>query len=133
MSAVRPSFPRNVALQLSLDAAVAVVGTRSAVAQVLQRVLDNAREACADGGSINVRTTTDDTSARIVVHDDGPGIPPELLGRVLEPFFTTKRSGGGRGLGLSVCMGIVRQIGGELTVESPPGQGTTVTVRLSRA
>ena len=133
VSALRPSFPRNVAITTSLSAAVKVVGTRAAIAQVLQRILDNAREACADGGTISVRTTADEGTARIVVHDSGPGIPPDILGRVLEPFFTTKKVGAGRGLGLSVCMGLVRQLGGDLTVESAPGHGTTVTVRLPRA
>ncbi len=133
VDALRPSFPRSVALELALHAAVPVVGTRAALAQVLHRLLDNAREACADAGTISVRTLHHDRHASIVLHDTGAGIAPEILPRVLEPFFTTKKLGAGRGLGLSVCVGIVRQLGGDLTIESAPGQGTTVTVRLARA
>ncbi len=60
------------------------------------------------------------------VRDNGPGIAPELHSRIFEPFFTTKPEGHGAGLGLGVVLGIVEQHGGWVTVESPPGQGTTV-------
>lgn len=64
----------------------------------------------------------------IVVSDDGPGIPPEALGRIFRPFFTTKR--GGTGLGLSLCQRIVSQHGGTLTVESELNKGSRFLIRL---
>ena len=67
------------------------------------------------------------------VADTGAGIPAELVGRVFEPFFTTKEIGKGTGLGLSQVYGFARQAGGTATVESEPGQGTTVTLYLPRA
>lgn len=132
-AALRKSFPANLQLHLALAAPVAVVGSRGVLTQVLHRLVDNAREACAKGGNVTVRTRLEGAHAVLTIEDDGPGIPAELLGRVLEPFFTTKRIGAGTGLGLSVCLGIVRQLGGTLSIDSVPGKGTTVTVKLPRA
>ena len=64
------------------------------------------------------------------VSDDGPGIPPEIVPRIFDPFFTTKPPGVGTGLGLSIVYGIVQEHGGEVTVDSLPGRGTTLTVEL---
>ncbi|MEZ4383877.1 MAG: response regulator [Nannocystaceae bacterium] len=68
--------------------------------------------------------------ARLVIRDDGCGMDTQTLGRAFEPFFTTKPAGRGSGLGLSVVHGIVAEHGGELTIDSAPGQGTTVTILL---
>jgi len=62
--------------------------------------------------------------------DQGSGIHPALLDKVFEPFFTTKRNAGGTGLGLSVALGIVRDAGGEIEIDSRQGRGTTVRVIL---
>ena len=70
---------------------------------------------------------------RVGVSDEGVGISPENLGRVFEPFFTTKPVGKGTGLGLSQIFGFARQSGGDVTIESTPGQGTTVAVYLPRS
>jgi polar amino acid transport system substrate-binding protein len=64
------------------------------------------------------------------LRDEGSGISPEHLSRLTDPFFTTKRDMGGTGLGLSVSAGIVKEHGGTLEFESPPGCGTTVTLTL---
>jgi CheY-like chemotaxis protein len=64
------------------------------------------------------------------VSDDGPGIPPEIVPRIFDPFFTTKPAGVGTGLGLSIVYGIVQEHGGEVTVDSLPGRGATLTVEL---
>jgi PAS domain S-box-containing protein len=70
---------------------------------------------------------------RLSVADNGEGIPPELLARVTEPFFTTKPKGKGTGLGLAMAHGFAGQSGGALTIESAPGQGTTVSLWLPQA
>lgn len=91
----------------------------------------NARDAMQGGGSITLTTARMDAQAvEIVVGDTGCGIPPELLDRVWEPFFTTKPSGKGSGLGLSMVYGFVQQSGGELRLDSAPGRGTRVHIAL---
>ena len=70
---------------------------------------------------------------RITVQDDGPGMPPEVLERACEPFFTTKEDGRGTGLGLSMVFGFVRQSGGQLSIHSEIGVGTTVQMHFPRS
>jgi signal transduction histidine kinase len=69
---------------------------------------------------------------RLTVSDSGPGIPPNVVARMYEPFFTTKEVGQGTGLGLSVVHGLVANHGGTIVVESLPGQRTTFTIYLPR-
>jgi signal transduction histidine kinase len=69
-------------------------------------------------------------TAKIVVQDTGPGIPPENLDQLFEPFFTTKDVGEGTGLGLSIVYGIVEEHGGRIEVASPPGEGARFTLYL---
>ena len=91
----------------------------------------NARDAMQGQGRITLTTARMDAQAvQIAVADTGCGIPPELLDRVCEPFFTTKPLGKGSGLGLSMVYGFVQQSGGELRIDSEPGQGTRVRLTL---
>jgi signal transduction histidine kinase len=105
----------------------------------LVNLLINARDAMPDGGKIVV--AIDDTAIadesgeprdflRVRVSDEGGGIPPELLERVTEPFFTTKAAGKGTGLGLSMVAGFVEQSGGIFRIHSEPGRGTEVEMIL---
>ncbi len=82
---------------------------------------------------IRARHREDGAHALLTVTDSGTGIPPHVLGRIFDPFFTTKAPDRGTGLGLSVCETIVRQHGGEILVESTPGEGTTFTLVLPLA
>jgi signal transduction histidine kinase len=66
----------------------------------------------------------------IKVRDQGSGIPPELVKRIFDPFFTTKLDSGGTGLGLSICYSIIKEHQGTIEVESEPGSGTSVYVKL---
>ena len=70
---------------------------------------------------------------RITVQDDGPGMPPEVVQRACEPFFTTKEDGRGTGLGLSMVFGFVRQSGGHLAIHSKVGVGTTIQMHFPRS
>ncbi len=90
--------------------------------QVWTNLLDNALDAVAPGGRVSVETRRVDGQVEVVIGDDGPGIPPELLGRIWEPFFTTKPMGEGSGLGLDIARRIVvGRHGGEMRLESSPG------------
>jgi signal transduction histidine kinase/ActR/RegA family two-component response regulator len=109
------------------------VGNETRVVQILLNLLVNAAQAIGEGKAdrhaIRVRAAAEAERVRIEVEDDGPGIPAEHLDRVREPFFTTKRDGGGVGLGLALCDSTVRRYGGELAIESRPGR-TVVRVLL---
>jgi hypothetical protein len=76
------------------------------------------------GGTLSVKTWTENGVARVSVSDTGQGIPPELVPRIYDPFFTTKPARKGTGLGLAVTYGIVKEHGGSIEVESRPGAGT---------
>jgi PAS domain S-box-containing protein len=111
----------------------------------LMNLIINARDAMPNGGTIRVcahgRTTQRDNPLGLAagdyvvltVEDDGSGIPPDLLERVTEPFFTTKQVGKGTGLGLSMVYGFARQSGGALHIHSEEGKGTSVELWLPRA
>lgn len=98
--------------------------------QACVNVLMNACEAMPFEGRLEVETAlvADGQEIELAFRDSGPGIPPERLARVFDPFFSTKE--GGAGLGLSVVHGIVGQHGGRVLIESQPGQGTRVALRL---
>jgi signal transduction histidine kinase len=99
--------------------------------QVLLNLLINAADALAGKGRIVVTMARkDDRRIQISVADNGPGIPADIYLKVFDPFFTTKGVGKGTGLGLFVCHTIVSRYGGEIALESKPGQGATFTVTL---
>ncbi|SCY81505.1 transporter substrate-binding domain-containing protein [Desulfoluna spongiiphila] len=103
------------------------------IEQVVVNLLLNACQALDNPESaIRLQTATDARQGIVTlsVTDQGTGIDPEHLDHLTDPFFTTKRSAGGTGLGLSVSAGIVRNHQGKLTFESKPGQGTTATLQL---
>lgn len=106
-----------------------------ALGQVVTNLIENALVhgyAGRSGGQIDVRVEPfDDHQVQVQVSDHGRGIPPESLGRVFDPFFTTRLGQGGSGLGLSIVYGLVtRTLGGRIGVESTPGQGTTFSLVL---
>ena len=102
------------------------------VQQALLVILMNAVEAMPHGGRLGVESVYDPTHrlGRVVVKDEGPGIPPAVLPHIFEPFFTTKEEGKGTGLGLAIALGIVQQHGGNIEVESSEQKGTKFTVLL---
>jgi PAS domain S-box-containing protein len=112
-----------------------VRGDANALQQVVMNLLTNARDAVQGGGEISIETRVTPQAGRVqlVVHDTGPGIPPEILPKIFDPFFTTKAQG--TGLGLSISFGIVRDHQGTVDVRSRPGEGTTfvLTFRAAKA
>lgn len=123
--------------QVRLEVAVApglpeIRADEGQLRQVLVALLMNALDACAPGGRVTLETGAEDGTVRFTVSDDGVGIPREHLDKIFSPFFTTKPVGQGTGLGLAICHGLVAAHGGRIEVESEPGQGTRVSVRLPR-
>jgi signal transduction histidine kinase/CheY-like chemotaxis protein len=112
-----------------------VFGDSSQIKQVLVNLILNASDAMEESPvrRLTLSFHAAGKSAVFSVQDTGHGIPPERIGRIFDPFFTTKANHRGTGLGLSVCYSIVKQHGGEITVESEPGQGACFQVSLPLA
>ena len=138
----------GVTLDLELDDTLPlVIADGNQVEQVLLNLFTNAVDAMPDGGRVSLRTTdrpVDRNAARalgveagrfaeLVVTDNGSGMDVHTRTRLFEPFFTTKSAGKGSGLGLSTVYAIVEQAGGHIMVDSEPGVGTTITIRLPAA
>lgn len=101
--------------------------------QVFLNLIINAEQAIRtvrERGSIRVRMGHKDSALWVSFQDDGPGIPEEMLTNIFDPFYSTKRPGGGSGMGLSVSMGIVKSYGGRIQFEPAPGSGAVFTVWL---
>jgi two-component system sensor histidine kinase AtoS len=106
-------------------------GDGDALEQVLLNLIANAGAIVQAGGAISVATRRHPDRpgfVQLIVADTGCGIPPDILPRIFDPFFSTKPSG--TGLGLSISHGIVREHGGAIDVESTPGQGTRFIITL---
>jgi signal transduction histidine kinase len=101
---------------------------RAQLKQAFYNLIKNALQAMRAGGILRVRTTADDERVTVEFIDTGHGIPAEQIGRIFEPYFTTKPNG--TGLGLMIVQRIVREHGGTIEVESDPARGTTVRLRL---
>jgi two-component system NtrC family sensor kinase len=120
----------NVRFEQSLDAQdMTLMCDEDQIQQALVALFVNAVEAMPKGGTLRLHTTRSASGELVMrVSDTGSGIAPEDLEHVFEPFFTTKKEGKGVGLGLSVVFGIIDRHGGNISVQSEPGQGTTFTI-----
>jgi len=101
--------------------------------QVFLNIMNNAHQAIQETkgkGEIRIRTEKAGEMIRIILEDNGPGIPEENLNKIFEPFFTTKDVGRGTGLGLSISYGIIQQHGGKIYARSILGQGATFVIEL---
>ena len=142
-SFLRRLVREDVRIELALRSNGVILSNQNQVLQVLMNLIVNARDAMPGGGLIHIATTrlrVDDTNradfsglqpgpfVAITVRDSGHGIPLSHLPRIFEPFFTTKAERQGTGLGLSIVYGIIRQRGGDITVTSDLGQGSTFTL-----
>ncbi len=140
------TFPKSITLDEHVGPGLwTVLGNPTQVHQVLLNLCVNARDAMPEGGRLRISAANRDIDAaaaeflpgaipgpylELEVSDTGAGIPPEILSRIWDPFFTTKGEGKGTGLGLATVRGIVSNHGGFLTVNSTVGRGTTFRVFL---
>lgn len=103
----------------------------SEVQQVVLNLINNSLDAMdSQGGTLQIITRTENSNLVLDVSDDGPGIPKANLQRIFDPFFTTKPVGKGTGLGLSICYGIIKKMGGDISVNSAMGVGTAFHVKI---
>jgi PAS domain S-box-containing protein len=129
---------RRSGLALQLDPCPPILAEQGQIGQVMIHLLLNAAQSTPAGApaahQVRVSSGTDEAGwARIEVADSGSGIPAAARARIFEPFFSTRGVGGGTGLGLSVCHGIVTGLGGTIDIDSEEGRGTTVRIRLPPA
>jgi signal transduction histidine kinase len=121
-------------VELELAAGIPpVLADGAQLEEVLRQILDNARWAVSDGGTLTVRTSTGEGTAMVSVEDTGIGMSDELQRQIFEPFLTTRRTEGNRGLGLTTARYLVTRMGGRLEVESTVGVGSTFRVILPLA
>jgi two-component system NtrC family sensor kinase len=120
----RQSLEATIAPGLRMNGAARQLG------QVTLNLIGNALDAMVDGGTVTVTLARRGSDLELVVADDGPGMPPEVQAHIFEPFFTTKAPGEGMGLGLAVAHSVVTAHRGQITVDTQPGRGTRVTIRL---
>jgi len=106
--------------------------SKNQLRQVVINLISNAIDAMPDGGNLRVSTGLEGTSVKIELSDSGVGIKKEDLERIFDSFFTTKSSVKGVGLGLSVCYGIITEHGGDIRVNSEPGQGATFIITFPK-
>ncbi len=107
-----------------------IVADDGQLRQVVTNLVVNAVQAMPHGGTLRIETAHEEEWIRLAVRDTGTGIPPHVLPRIFDPFFTTKDVDQGTGLGLAVVHGIIAGHQGKLAVESDPGHGTRITIRL---
>ncbi len=138
---LRATLPRNIAVEMSLDPTLVVRGDRSQLENMLLNLGINAGHAMPYGGTLTFELQRTErtaaaapllagTFAELRVRDTGVGIDPADWEHIFEPFFTTRPQGEGTGLGLAVVYGTVKAHGGDITVDSQPGEGTSFTILL---
>ena len=104
-----------------------IEGDRKLLKEVFLNVVANAEQSIPPErghGELKVALSRADNHVRVTIADDGVGIAPESIGKIFDPFFTTKRPGGSSGLGLTICLAVVKEHGGRIEVESAPGVGS---------
>jgi CheY-like chemotaxis protein len=134
LTMLRNELKYRARVERDMRATRAVRGNTARLGQVFLNIILNAAqaldEASAKRNVVRVRSFDDGESVVVEIEDNGPGIPPEVLPRIFDSFFTTKPRGIGTGLGLPISLGIVRGLGGEITVQSTGGDGALFRVRL---
>jgi PAS domain S-box-containing protein len=143
---IRSSIPTTIDIKQDIESDSLIMGNPTRVHQIVMNLCTNAAHAMQDKGGI-LKVGLKDTSIEnvspalnfelktgdyieLTVSDTGTGIPPDILGSIFEPYFTTKALGEGTGMGLSVVHGIIESYGGKITVDSQLGKGTVFKVFL---
>jgi len=122
----------GVGIKLDLHEPIPIIqADRDQIKQAFYNVIKNAVDVLPPGGILQIAVLPGSAFVEIVFRDNGPGVPPDVMSRLFEPYFTTKASG--NGLGLMIVQRIVQEHGGHLDVASEPGRGTAFTLSLPLA
>lgn len=135
-AALQRSFPEEVTCSFELSVVgdpATVLADPALLTQLLVNVMDNAVRHGAAQSPVRVILDRDGGFARVLVEDDGPGVPAEVRARLFTPFGSSDRRGRGAGLGLSIARGFAEAMGGELRLDGPPGRGARFVLRLPLA
>jgi two-component system cell cycle sensor histidine kinase/response regulator CckA len=134
LTMLRNEIKYRARIERDLRSTQAVRANQARLGQVFLNIILNAAQAldetAAKRNVVRVRSFDEGEYVVVEVEDNGPGIPSEVVPRIFDSFFTTKPRGIGTGLGLPISLGIIRTLGGQLTVDSRPGEGATFRVRL---
>ncbi len=121
----------EVELSVELDSPLPSVALQtSELVQIVLNLMLNAADACGPGGKITLSAAATSGGVRVVVEDDGPGVPSQVRDSLFEPFVTTKEVGKGTGLGLAVCRGLVESVGGTIALDASYTAGARFVVEL---
>ncbi len=126
--ALMASYTDGIDLEKKFNPVSSIQAKPEEIQQVFLNIISNAVQAMEGKGKLTL--SSEENNDFIVVHiqDTGPGIPPEYISKVFDPFFTTKQQGEGTGLGLNIVHRVVKQNGGDIKIESEPGEGTTFVI-----
>ena len=129
---VRSQIPSSVRININIPSNLELPIDSQRLQEVFLNLIINASQAIKDNGTIDISASATEEHDAVVIsfHDDGCGIPSEIIDRLFDPFFTTKDDGQGTGLGLSISYGIIQKHNGNISVQSTPGEGTTFLIRL---
>jgi signal transduction histidine kinase len=117
---------RNITLRGEVSGKLGTVSAdRHRLQQVLANLIGNALKFTHEGGHVTVRASAQEDAVQFAIHDDGPGIQAADMPRLFDPFWQARKGGGGAGLGLPICRGIVEAHHGRIWTESEPGKGST--------
>lgn len=119
----------NVKFQLEEDLPP-VLSDHLQLQQIFLNIINNSIDAIGKDGEITIVSHMVAGEVRVVIQDDGPGMKDEVVKHIFEPFFTTKETGEGTGLGLSITYGLIKKLGGDITVRSTLGMGTAFTITI---
>jgi len=129
----KEAISKNIHAQFQLDTSLPKISSdRGQLQQVFLNIINNAFAAVEKNGELTLKTwEVDADTIAVSISDNGTGMEDETINQIFEPFFTTKKQYG-TGLGLSITYGIVKKLGGEIKVQSKPGEGSTFTIYLPK-
>jgi signal transduction histidine kinase len=126
--ALMASYTDDITLEKSFDSVPGILAKPEEIQQVFLNIISNAVQAMEGKGTLFLSSRQDNGLVIVQIRDTGPGISPEHITKVFDPFFTTKGQGEGTGLGLNIVHRVVNKYGGNIKIESDPGEGATFVI-----